>query len=316
MNLTSESPDRVLFLNGRQRRVLNVLLYASIPTDPKVGFTPLVRWLTQSYQASHADVLLNLVLDPAIDVYGFPNLKNAVFSAKGFDVAETDTVFLIWLKDEGLIGPARIAGDEPWPVAQQAVMIDGQPYGVPSWLRSDFLFSTGAGVQGVKTLADLQSYMAKPPPTRRALVGDLDGTWTIPAFTSRPMSRVTREHRHPTQHGRPSMPPSSPGWPSSVPSAHCRTRTLVSTALFITRRTVPSSRILWPNRQRMTRGFLRDRSSWRSTSRRRPRSSLCQCPGAIRLLRRNWSTPMPSLPATWPAAKTLVKRTPPVSRRL
>lgn len=24
--------------------------------------------------------------------------------------------------------------------------------------------------------------MAKPPPTRRALVGDLDGTWTIPAF--------------------------------------------------------------------------------------------------------------------------------------
>src|SRR5450755_607143 len=46
MNITPESPDRVLFLNGRQHRVLNTLLYASIPTDPKIGFTPLVRWLT------------------------------------------------------------------------------------------------------------------------------------------------------------------------------------------------------------------------------------------------------------------------------
>jgi hypothetical protein len=39
MNITPESPDRVLFLNGRQHRVLNSLLYASIPTDPKAGFT-------------------------------------------------------------------------------------------------------------------------------------------------------------------------------------------------------------------------------------------------------------------------------------
>jgi hypothetical protein len=181
MNITPESPDRVLFLNGRQHRVLNVLLYASIPTDPKVGFTPLVRWLTLSYQAAHTDVLLNLVLDPTIDVYSFGNLKDAVFSAKGFDVAEIDTVFLKWLKDEGLIGPARITGDDPWPVARQAVMIDGQPYGVPSWLCSDFLFSTGGDVQGIKTFSGLQAYMAKTSASRRALVGDLDGTWTIPA---------------------------------------------------------------------------------------------------------------------------------------
>jgi hypothetical protein len=181
MNITLESPDRVIFLNGRQRRVLNALLYASIPTDPKVGFTPLVRWLTLSYQESHPDVLLNLVLDPAIDVYSFGNLRDAVFSAKGFDVAEIDTVFLKWLKDEGLISPARITGDDPWPVARQAVMIDGQAYGVPSWLCSDFLFSTAGDVQGIKTFSGLQSYMAKTASGRRALVGDLDGTWTIPA---------------------------------------------------------------------------------------------------------------------------------------
>ena len=59
-------------------------------------------------------------------------------------------------------------------------MIDGQAYGVPSWLCSDFLFSIGGDVQGVKTFSALQSYMAKTSPGRRALVGDLDGTWTIP----------------------------------------------------------------------------------------------------------------------------------------
>jgi thiamine pyridinylase len=181
MNITPESPDRVIFLNGRQRRVLNTLLYAAIPTDPKVGFMPLVQWLTLSYQASHADVLVNLVLDPAIDVYSFANLKDSVLSAKGFDVAEIDTVFLKWLKDEGLISPARITGEEPWPVARQAVMLGGQAYGVPSWLCSDFLFSTTSDMRGIKTFTDLQSYMAKMPAGRRALVGDLDGTWTIPA---------------------------------------------------------------------------------------------------------------------------------------
>jgi hypothetical protein len=181
MNITPESSDRVLFLNGRRRRVLNVLLYASIPTDPRVGFGPLVRWLTQSYQAAHPDVLLNLVLDPAIDVYNFESLRDAVFSTQGFDVAEIDTVFLKWLKDAALIAPVSITGDEPRPVARQAVTIDGQTFGIPSWICSDFLFSTRADVRGIGTFRDLRSYMAKTPAGRRALVGDLEGTWTIPA---------------------------------------------------------------------------------------------------------------------------------------
>jgi|SRR5579871_1606935 len=182
MNITPESPDRVLFLNGQQHRVLNALLYASIPTDPKVGFAPLVRWLALSYQAAHSDVLLNLVLDPSIDVYNFSSLENMVFSPNGFDAAEIDTVFLKWLKDQGLIAPAHITGDEPWPVGKVAVTIDGQVYGVPSWLCSDFLFSTGNGFGDIKTFADLQALLAKVPQGRRGLVGDLDGSWTIPAF--------------------------------------------------------------------------------------------------------------------------------------
>jgi hypothetical protein len=182
MTISPESPDRVLFINGQQQRVLNALLYAAIPTDPKAGFTPLVRWLALSYQAAHPEVLLNLVIDPSIEVYDFNKLKGSVFSATGFDVAEIDTVFLKWLKDQGLISPAHITGDEPWPVGKAAVTLNGKVYGVPSWLCSDFLFSTGSDVGHIKTFADLQAFLAKASRSRRSLVGDLYGTWTIPAL--------------------------------------------------------------------------------------------------------------------------------------
>ena len=182
MNITPESPDRVLFLNGRQRRVLNVLLYASIPTDPRTGFTAMIRWLASTYQAAHSDVLLNLVIDPSIDVYSFSSLRDNVLAAKGFDVAEIDTVFLRWLKDNQLITPARITGDEPLAVARAAATIDGQPYGVPSWLCSDFLFSTEREMAGIRTFPDLQAYLDKTGAARRGLVGDLNGTWTTPAL--------------------------------------------------------------------------------------------------------------------------------------
>jgi thiamine pyridinylase len=181
MNITPESSDRMLFLNGRQNRVLNVLLYASIPTDPAVGFAPLARWLALSYQAAHSEVLVNIVLDPSVEVYKFPALQDH-FSANGFDVAEIDTVFLQWLKDQNLIAPAHIIGDEPLPVGKAAVTIDGEVYGVPSWLCSDFVFSTAGEIGNVKTFADLQAFLAATPAGRRNLVGDLDGSWTIPAF--------------------------------------------------------------------------------------------------------------------------------------
>jgi len=69
MNISTEGPNRVVFINGRQSRTLNVILYSAIPTDPTLGYEPLVRGLTLRYQAQHPDVLLNLVLDPSIDIY-------------------------------------------------------------------------------------------------------------------------------------------------------------------------------------------------------------------------------------------------------
>jgi hypothetical protein len=138
--------------------------------------------------------------------------RDAVISAQGFDVAEIDTVFVKWLKDEGLISPARITGDEPWPVAKQAVVIEGQTYGVPSWFCSDFLFSTEGGLPDVKTFSDLQSYMLR---LRRAVApwwATLAVHGQFPPPTSRHSCRVMRQRQRPTPLSRRSTPRSLPGW--------------------------------------------------------------------------------------------------------
>jgi hypothetical protein len=82
------------------------------------------------------------------------------------------------------------------PVGKVAVTIDGHVYGVPSWLCSDFLFSTGNGFGNIKTFADLQALLAKAPQGRRGLVGDLDGSWTIPAFYIQAFVQATWKASH------------------------------------------------------------------------------------------------------------------------
>jgi thiamine pyridinylase len=183
MNISAEGANRVVFINGRQKRTLNVILYSVIPTDPTVGYEPLVRGVTLRYQAQHPEVLLNLVLDPAIDIYDFDSLKDSVLGKDGFDVAELDTVFLRFLVSNDLITPAKIEGDEPWPIAKESVVIDGKTYAVPSWLCSDFLFSADPGLDSFDTFPKLKEFFSKVAADNRpALVGDLDGSWTIPAL--------------------------------------------------------------------------------------------------------------------------------------
>jgi hypothetical protein len=124
MHLTLAGPDATLYLNGQQRRTLNANLYSSIPTDPTLGYTPLLRGLTLLYQAKHPDVLLNLVLNTGIDTYDFAGLKGSVFGPEGFDVVEIDTVFLRFLVHNDLITESTITGDEPWPVAKEAATVE------------------------------------------------------------------------------------------------------------------------------------------------------------------------------------------------
>lgn len=182
MHIKPDGPDGTLFLNGQQVRALNVLLYSSIPTDPMVGYAPLVRGLMLKYQSANPGVLLNLVLNPDVDTYKFDILSTKVMGPAGYDVAELDTVFLTYLASYGLITPVTIAGDAPIDVGKQAATIGTTLYGVPSWLCSDFAFSFNMGLAKVTTLGELQAMLNPPPSGGVPLVADFDGTWTIPAM--------------------------------------------------------------------------------------------------------------------------------------
>ena len=180
MQMTADGSNRLLVFNGRQRRVLNALLYSSIPTDPKVGFGPLVRWLTQAYQDRHPEILLNLVLDPSVDgSYDFDQIGK-LLGPQGVDVAELDTVFLKYLVDSDSILPLSPEGIDAWPVAKEAATLRGVSYGIPSWLSSDFLFSLKPEDR-VTTFDQLRSFLDAGAPTR-ILEADFASRWTILAL--------------------------------------------------------------------------------------------------------------------------------------
>lgn len=181
MNIGRQGPDQTLTLNGQQTRVLNVSLYSFLPTLPGDDFQGLVDHVAQTYQAQHPQVLLNAVLNPNINIYDFDGLSD-LLGPTGFDVVELDTLYMQFLVDKGLINPARVTGDVPLPVAAQAASVNGQLYGIPSWLCMDFLYSADSRIQQQTSLSSLLGYLSKAPPGKAPLIAVYNGSWRLPSI--------------------------------------------------------------------------------------------------------------------------------------
>lgn len=180
MNIGRKGPDQTLVLNGRQTRVLNVSLYAFLPTLPGDDFSGLVDHVVQTYQAQNPQVLLNAVLNPNVDVYSFDNLPT-LLGPSGFDVIELDTLLMGFLANEKLINQAQVTGEAPLPVAIQAASVGGQLYGIPSWLCMDFLYSADSRILQQTSLSSLLSYL-KPPTGKTPLIAVYNGSWRLPSM--------------------------------------------------------------------------------------------------------------------------------------
>jgi hypothetical protein len=181
MNITARGADGLVLFTGQQRRVLNVALYPDIPSHPNGNFGKLLDHVVNTYQALNPDVLLNAVIADEDAIYSFDDLP-ALFSPTGHDVVELDTLYLGFLASSGLITPAAITGDPPWPVALAASTYNGVLYGVPSWLCMDFIFSFSPALKSVHTLNDLLKFVANGPQTKPALLADYDGSWRLPSI--------------------------------------------------------------------------------------------------------------------------------------
>lgn len=173
MNITPNSLDGLVVINGQQNRVLNALLYPYLPSNPNGDFQAMLTHIINVYQAERPQVLLNLVLNPDIDIYSFTELPK-LLGPGGFDVAEVDTLYLVFLAESNLITPVGITGDPPWPVGRKAVTFNDMVYGVPSWLCMDFVYGFNPKLKSVSTLPELLQLM---PTDRLALVADYNGSW-------------------------------------------------------------------------------------------------------------------------------------------
>lgn len=182
MNITPTSPDGFLIFNGQQTRVLNVALYPYIPTlPPGTQFDSLVLHVIETFQQQNPAVLLAAQMNQETNIYSFTDLPQ-LLGPQGLDVIELDTLYMGFLVSQQLINPAQITGEAPLEVAVEASTIEGQLWGIPSWLCMDFIYSGNSGVQQATTLTALLQFLSQMPQTAPEMVGDYNGSWRLPSI--------------------------------------------------------------------------------------------------------------------------------------
>lgn len=180
LHITPDGPNGILVFNGQQTRVLNASLYPYIPNPPNATFDKLIAHVIATYQQQNPQVLLSVVMNQQVNIYSFSELPK-LLGAQGFNVMELDTVMLGYLVSHNLINPAHIAGDQPWPAALAGSTYDNQLWGVPSWMCSNFIFSSYALPQ-ITNLSQLLKFLNSLSSEQPKLAADFDGSWNIPSM--------------------------------------------------------------------------------------------------------------------------------------
>jgi thiamine pyridinylase len=162
LDLSSDSSDRELFLNGKQTRTLSAALFPYLPM-PNGDFTPLIKLIVSQYQRLYPDVALELVIDlNTVKPYDFTKLPTHLGSSSdAYDALEIDTSVLKFLTDGNHITTIPAPPDPPLQVAQQAVQTgtQGLLWGVPTWICRDFFFSYDSTITGITNSDRLLAYL-------------------------------------------------------------------------------------------------------------------------------------------------------------
>ncbi len=178
MNVTATGPNAYIFYTGAQTRVLNVALYPYLPSNPDGNFDQMMQHVIQQYQAANPDVMLNSVLNGDINIYSYTGLSQ-LLGAGGFDVMELDTLYMTYIASNDLVVPVTVDAGDFWPAGVANVTHNGQTYGVPSWLCSNFLFAFDSSIQNLDSLSAMLSYMNALTTNRPKLAGVFLGSWGL-----------------------------------------------------------------------------------------------------------------------------------------
>lgn len=159
---------------------LSVVLFPYIPDAGGDNFAGLKLDLAARFHAVRPDVDLTIRMEAADNLYDMGTLETLLGSGGGrADVVEVDTLLLAALAAGGLVQPVPAVPGQPLPAALDAVMVNGDACGVPTYICSNVVYSYG-DVTAVSNGQDLVHALTGQDPSKRALAGNFAGSWTLP----------------------------------------------------------------------------------------------------------------------------------------
>ena len=167
-------------------RTFSAALFPYIPDSGGDGYAALTARLEELFEKRHPGVDLRLSMDASVDFYDQGTLEGLLGSGTGaFDMVEVDTLLLGDLVRDGLIRalPFDVSAFGALDLALQASTVDSVPYGVPTYLCGNFIYSWDGDVRLVGSGEELIEWLhKKTAPDSTALVGNFKGSWTLPGF--------------------------------------------------------------------------------------------------------------------------------------
>jgi thiamine pyridinylase len=166
-------------LRADSRRRLTVSLFPWIPDAGDTNFQRLKAKVKRDFEKEKPDIELDLQISTSLDGYTVDSWPK-LFGQDGPNVIEVDMLILGDLTDPTHNYIAEISYREPalLPAAQEAALIGGKVYAIPTWVCSNFVFARNKLLSRVSSAADLARFLDSQPSAR--LLGDFLGSFTMP----------------------------------------------------------------------------------------------------------------------------------------
>jgi thiamine pyridinylase len=162
-----------------------LVLFPYIPDSADDNFKSLIQRLEAGFEAQNPNIDLQVIIDVNMNLYDFApggTLDTLLGNGAGAaQVVEVDTLLMGTLTANKWVQPVRLSNPGVLPVAWQAATVGGVAYGVPTYLCSNVIYSFSS-VAGAANGTNLVALLSAVRPGVTPLVGNYNGSWTLPSF--------------------------------------------------------------------------------------------------------------------------------------
>lgn len=166
-----------------QTAPVTAVLFGYIPDAANDNFVALTQNLTQQFEADY-EIPVQITIDPNLDLYDLSaggELNTLLGDGPGaVDVVEVDTLLLGALVANNWVQPVKVQIPGILPSALTAASVDGQVYGMPTYVCSNVIYAYDSDLTSVGDGAALLTFLSSLS-SGTPLVGNYSGSWTLPS---------------------------------------------------------------------------------------------------------------------------------------